>query len=83
MSAEENDEELLQTADDMAEELLKRAEEEEEEYTKKAENAEEQECVMLANAEEFLSKNNVVMLPYQKQMFLDLVYMDGLIVCAK
>lgn len=46
--------------------------------------AQELECTTIANAEEFLaSEHGVVMLPYQKQMFLDLAYMDGLIVCAK
>lgn len=35
-------------------------------------------------AEEFLSKRNAIsMLPFQKQMFLDLIYADGLLVCAK
>lgn len=47
-------------------------------------NTAEQECTAIANAEEFLaSKHGVAMLPYQKQMFLDLAYMDGLVVCAK
>lgn len=34
-------------------------------------------------AEEFLDKSGVYMLPYQKQIFLDLVYSDALVVCAK
>lgn len=34
-------------------------------------------------AEEFLDKSGVYMLPFQKQIFLDLVYSDALVVCAK
>ena len=35
------------------------------------------------SAEEFLEKKGFGMLPYQKQMFLDMIYSDGLLVCAK
>lgn len=37
----------------------------------------------VVGAEEFLDKHGVYMLPYQKQIFLDLVYSDALVVCAK
>lgn len=41
------------------------------------------DMVNAATAEEFLDKRGVPMLPYQKQMFLDMIYSDGLLVCAK
>lgn len=36
-----------------------------------------------ATMEEFLQKSKVIMLDYEKHMFLDLIDMDGLVVCAK
>jgi len=33
--------------------------------------------------EEYLKRKNMVLLDYEKQMFLDLVEADGLLVCAK
>ncbi|EDV45795.1 DNA repair endonuclease XPF [Drosophila erecta] len=35
------------------------------------------------DVEEYLKRNNMVLLDYEKQMFLDLVEADGLLVCAK
>lgn len=45
----------------------------------------EEHCMNeMAYAEEFLTKkSSIQMLPYQKQMFLDLIHSDGLLVCAK
>lgn len=34
-------------------------------------------------AEEYLQRKDVIMLEYEKQMFLDIVGSDGLTVCAK
>ncbi|KAJ6645403.1 DNA repair endonuclease XPF [Pseudolycoriella hygida] len=56
---------------------------------KEAKNDEEDELDLerkmceVVGAEEFLDKSGVYMLPYQKQIFLDLVYSDALVVCAK
>lgn len=36
-----------------------------------------------ATMEEFLQKSKVIMLDYEKHMFLDLIDADGLVVCAK
>lgn len=43
----------------------------------------ERQMCDVVGAEEFLDKSGVYMLPYQKQIFLDLVYSDALVVCAK
>lgn len=43
----------------------------------------EKKMCEVVGAEEFLDKDGVYMLPYQKQIFLDLVYSDALVVCAK
>lgn len=43
----------------------------------------EKKMCEVVGAEEFLDKSGVYMLPYQKQIFLDLVYSDALVVCAK
>lgn len=47
------------------------------------ENELEKKMCEVVGAEEFLDKSGVYMLPYQKQIFLDLVYSDALVVCAK
>lgn len=43
----------------------------------------EKKMCEVVGTEEFLDANGVYMLPYQKQIFLDLVYSDALVVCAK
>lgn len=43
----------------------------------------EKKMCEVVGAEEYLDKSGVSMLPYQKQIFLDLVYSDALVVCAK
>lgn len=43
----------------------------------------EKKMCEVVGAEEFLDKDGVYMLPFQKQIFLDLVYSDALVVCAK
>lgn len=43
----------------------------------------EKKMCEVVGAEEFLDKSGVYMLPYEKQIFLDLVYSDALVVCAK
>lgn len=51
-----------------------------------AEAIEKQEDEDLANivtAEEYLMRKDVVLLDYEKQMFLDTVHADALMVCAK
>lgn len=47
------------------------------------ENELERKMCEVVGAEEFLDNSGVYMLPYQKQIFLDLVYSDALVVCAK
>lgn len=51
-------------------------------------NAEEEadfdnELANLVTAEEFIEKNGQTMVEFEKQMFKDLCYADGLIVCGK
>ncbi|XP_055640284.1 DNA repair endonuclease XPF [Toxorhynchites rutilus septentrionalis] len=43
----------------------------------------EQELSELVDAEEFLASQGIPMLEYERQMFLDLLHSDGLVVCAK
>lgn len=51
---------------------------------KQLEQAMEQHMVDLVSAEEYLDHvKGIQMLPYQRQMFLDMAHSDGLIVCAK
>lgn len=49
------------------------------------EQADEENMSALVTAEEYLELNKTAlqMLPFQKQMFLDLITSDGLLVCAK
>ncbi|ALC48873.1 mei-9 [Drosophila busckii] len=47
------------------------------------ESQEDEELANLVTAEEYLMRKDVVLLEYEKQMFLDLVHTDGLLVCAK
>lgn len=49
------------------------------------EEADEENMSALVTAEEFLELNNHIlrMVPFQKQMFLDMTTNDGLLVCAK
>lgn len=44
---------------------------------------EDEDLANMVTAEEYLMRKNIVLLNYEKQMFLDLVHADGLIVCAK
>lgn len=41
------------------------------------------ELANLVTAEEYLLRKDVVLLEYEKQMFLDMVHADGLLVAAK
>lgn len=44
---------------------------------------EDQELANLVDAEEFIAEKGVGMLEYEKQMFLDVLHSDALVVCAK
>ncbi|XP_002022063.2 DNA repair endonuclease XPF [Drosophila persimilis] len=44
---------------------------------------EDDELANIVTAEEYLMSKDIVLLEYEKQMFLDLVHADGLLVCAK
>lgn len=44
---------------------------------------EDKELANLVDAEEFIAENGVRMLEYEKQMFLDVLHSDALVVCAK
>lgn len=44
---------------------------------------EDDELANIVTAEEYLMRKDVVLLEYEKQMYLDLVIEDGLLVCAK
>ncbi|XP_017045887.1 DNA repair endonuclease XPF [Drosophila ficusphila] len=44
---------------------------------------EDEDLANIVTAEEYLMRKDVVLLEYEKQMFLDLVTADGLLVCAK
>ncbi|EDW86329.1 uncharacterized protein Dwil_GK17500 [Drosophila willistoni] len=44
---------------------------------------EDEELANVVTAEEYLMRKDVVLLEYEKQMFLDMVQADGLLVCAK
>ncbi|XP_030381828.1 DNA repair endonuclease XPF [Scaptodrosophila lebanonensis] len=59
------------------------AEEQDAEAVAAAEQEEDKELANIVTAEEYLMRKDVVLLEYEKQMFLDLVYADGLLVCAK
>ncbi|XP_062139440.1 DNA repair endonuclease XPF [Drosophila sulfurigaster albostrigata] len=43
----------------------------------------DEDLANLVTAEEYLLRKDVVLLEYEKQMFLDLIHQDGLLVCAK
>lgn len=43
----------------------------------------DEELANLVTAEEYLMRKDVVLLEYEKQMFLDMVHADGLLVAAK
>lgn len=43
----------------------------------------DEELANLVTAEEYLLRKDVVLLEYEKQMFLDMVHADGLLVAAK
>lgn len=47
------------------------------------ETLEDEELANLVTAEEYLMRKDVQLLEYEKQMFLDLVHADGLLVAAK
>lgn len=44
---------------------------------------EDRELAQLVDAEEFISQKGIRMLEYEKQMFLDVLHSDALVVCAK
>ncbi|XP_070144503.1 DNA repair endonuclease XPF isoform X2 [Drosophila kikkawai] len=44
---------------------------------------EDEDLATIVTAEEYLMHKDVVLLEYEKQMFLDTVHADGLLVCAK
>lgn len=44
---------------------------------------EDNELANLVDAEEFIAEKGVRMLEYEKQMFLDVLHSDALVVCAK
>jgi len=44
---------------------------------------EDEDLANIVTAEEYLMCKDVVLLEYEKQMFLDQVQADGLLVCAK
>lgn len=46
-------------------------------------DADGQELANLVDAEEFIAQKGVRMLEYEKQMFLDVLHSDALVVCAK
>lgn len=46
-------------------------------------DADDQELANLVDAEEFIAQKGVRMLEYEKQMFLDVLHSDALVVCAK
>ncbi|KAM8719582.1 hypothetical protein ACLKA7_005768 [Drosophila subpalustris] len=43
----------------------------------------DEDLANLVTAEEYLLRKDVVLLEYEKQMFLDMIHHDGLLVCAK
>ncbi|XP_034490838.1 DNA repair endonuclease XPF [Drosophila innubila] len=43
----------------------------------------DEDLANLVTAEEYLLRKDVVLLEYEKQMFLDLIHQDGLLVCGK
>lgn len=43
----------------------------------------EKQMDQAATVEEFLQKSKVLLLDYEKHMFLDMIDTDGLVVCAK
>ncbi|XP_055923295.1 DNA repair endonuclease XPF [Eupeodes corollae] len=44
---------------------------------------EENDLANVLTAEEYLTQKNIVLLDYERQMFVDMVQSDGLVVCAK
>lgn len=46
-------------------------------------NMEDEDLANLVTAEEYLMRKDVQLLEYEKQMFLDTVHADGLLVAAK
>lgn len=47
------------------------------------EKQEDEDLANIVTAEEYLMRKDVVLLDYEKQMFLDMVHADALMVCAK
>lgn len=44
---------------------------------------EDEDLANIVTAEEYLMRKDVILLDYEKQMFLDMVHADALMVCAK
>uniref|UniRef100_A0A182P284 DNA repair endonuclease XPF n=1 Tax=Anopheles epiroticus TaxID=199890 RepID=A0A182P284_9DIPT len=69
--------------DDFDAELACSAEQAEQEAKAAEEANEDRTLTQLVDAEEFLATEGVPLLEYEKQMFLDLLHTDALVVCAK
>uniref|UniRef100_A0A182K9T2 DNA repair endonuclease XPF n=1 Tax=Anopheles christyi TaxID=43041 RepID=A0A182K9T2_9DIPT len=69
--------------DDLDLELACSAEQAEQEAKAAQEANEDRNLTQLVDAEEFLATEGVPLLDYEKQMFLDLLHTDALVVCAK
>lgn len=69
--------------DDLDMELACSAEQAEQEAKAAEEAKDDKTLTQLVDAEEFLATEGVPLLEYEKQMFLDLLHTDALVVCAK
>lgn len=72
-----------QSMNDMENEILYKFAKDAEDRLKEAELINEKIAEELSKAEEFLEYKGIDMLEYEKQIFLDLVNADGLVVCGK
>uniref|UniRef100_A0A8W7PUW3 DNA repair endonuclease XPF n=1 Tax=Anopheles coluzzii TaxID=1518534 RepID=A0A8W7PUW3_ANOCL len=69
--------------DDLDMELACSADQAEQEAKAAEEAKDDKTLTQLVDAEEFLATEGVPLLEYEKQMFLDLLHTDALVVCAK
>lgn len=53
------------------------------ETTEKIQKQEDEDLANIVTAEEYLMRKDVVLLDFEKQMFLDMVHADALMVCGK
>ena len=75
MSCDEDEDDIM--------DIISSAEAAEKADKERQQREEDSELSDLMSAEEYLDANDVEMLEYEKQMYMDLVHTDGLVIMAK